>query len=557
MKITRHISKKLFVAAIASSVADSIGISLLYPLLSKESLNQIGIHGNWDFLENNINAIFLAVAISSTIFKLWYSGYRSKQVYLSTALETQKAYNNILELPYYRHLAISSGQIISHLTDRSNRVAGYKLQVTALLSAAMSIVLTLFITVVVSWKFTIAACALIAAFYISAFRTQKQKLRTLGKNIAHNQTKLVAHIQDTSNNIIPIKLEGLQKLYGASFRDINHAMRLNESKAYFLTVFPRQALEGFVLVFGGVLAMIISRDPQTLEQYLPTIAIFLVALSRLIPGAQQVFSSFAGMQADKKGVEEFYTFVDETEREQSLSQEIDFTHSIELKEVDYGFDSHTDVLKGVNLRIKKGERILILGESGSGKTTLALLLMGLLVPKSGAVFIDTKILSESEHHKLRNLFAFLPQQIYLNDRILDDVVSAKSLAGGRIMKTLNNLAVANIADRLRDVPLESRTLGENGRYLSGGQRQRLGLAKALISERPVIVFDEPTSALDAENEARVLREINDIIEPGKTLIIISHSARLASDIAFDKVLTVKQGAVQVRHSDPLSTLSNK
>ena len=189
----------------------------------------------------------------------------------------------------------------------------------------------------------------------------------------------------------------------------------------------------------------------------------------------------------------------------------------------YLMNSKNFALENINLVIKKGENIGIMGITGSGKTTFINILMGLLKPQFGNILIDNKKIENVKNNWLK-IIGCVPQEVFILDNTLKH-----NIAFGVDEKDINikkiNLAIklANLEDLKDSLKFGIETLvGEKGSRVSGGQRQRIGIARALYNDPEILIFDEATNALDAKTEKEIVKEIFDK-SLDKTIIFVSHN----------------------------------
>jgi ABC-type multidrug transport system fused ATPase/permease subunit len=215
-------------------------------------------------------------------------------------------------------------------------------------------------------------------------------------------------------------------------------------------------------------------------------------------------------------------------------EKLDFLHEIILQDVSFAFDKN-NILEKVNLNISKGDKIAFIGNSGSGKSTLIDIIMGLLLPSSGDVFIDKVKLSSNNIKSWRDKISFIPQDIYLFDgTVAENIVFGSNYNADKVDDVLKK---ANIYDFFCNREGHNTKVGEGGVLLSGGQKQRIAIARALYKDSSVLILDEATSALDNETEHIIMEDLyNTTINI--TLIIISH--RLSSIVRCDKVFDVSK-----------------
>lgn len=211
----------------------------------------------------------------------------------------------------------------------------------------------------------------------------------------------------------------------------------------------------------------------------------------------------------------------------------------EFKDIKFHYaDDDRPVLKGLNLKINKGETIAFVGESGSGKTTIINMAIGFYKPTEGEMYIDGKKASDLDLHSYRQHIAVVPQNtILFSGTIRDNITYGKTdVTEEEVMAAV---AAANLKSVIAKLPDGLDTnIGEHGDKLSGGQRQRISIARAIIRKPDVIIFDEATSALDTVSEAEIQNAINNLTRD-KTTFIVAH--RLSTIRQADKIAVMRDG----------------
>lgn len=212
---------------------------------------------------------------------------------------------------------------------------------------------------------------------------------------------------------------------------------------------------------------------------------------------------------------------------------------IEIKGLNKYFgDLH--VLKDVDLTVKAGEKLVIIGPSGSGKSTLIRCVNYLEEPTSGTVTIDGIELSRKNHLEMaRKYSSMVFQQFNLYPNMT--VVGNLTLAPIKLQKKSREEATENALTALRRVGLEAKA-GEYPQNLSGGQQQRVAIARALCTKQPIILFDEPTSALDPEMVQEVLNVMVELAQENITMMCVTHEMGFAREVA-DRVIFVDDGQI--------------
>lgn len=228
----------------------------------------------------------------------------------------------------------------------------------------------------------------------------------------------------------------------------------------------------------------------------------------------------------------------------SLEEEIDtgsidvieFKDEIVVSNVTFSY-GEGNVLKNFNLRVKKGQKIALVGLSGSGKSTLINLLLGLYPISEGSITIDGKKLSDIKLRKLRRLFGLVSQDVFL---FHDTIRSNLTIGGDFTTEQIDRaLEVSYASEFVNKLPKGLETVvGDRGAKLSGGQQQRLTIARAFLQNTDILLFDEATSALDNESEKVVQRALESIAG-NKTVIAVAH--RLSTIQDYDRIFVLKEG----------------
>jgi len=215
--------------------------------------------------------------------------------------------------------------------------------------------------------------------------------------------------------------------------------------------------------------------------------------------------------------------------------------------VSFGGADAAPALDRIDLEIRAGETVALVGPSGAGKTTLVNLLPRFLDPTGGTVTLDGIALPQWNLASLRDQFALVGQEVVLfNDSIAANVSFGAAADPARIDAALR---AANLGDLVATLPQGARTpIGHNGAQLSGGQRQRLAIARAIYKDAPLLILDEATSALDSESE-RLVQQALETLMKGRTSIVIAH--RLSTIERADRIIAIEAGRVveQGTHKD--------
>ena len=198
----------------------------------------------------------------------------------------------------------------------------------------------------------------------------------------------------------------------------------------------------------------------------------------------------------------------------------------------YGFGTYT--LSDLNLTIKQGEKVSLVGISGSGKTTLAKMIVNFYEPNQGNIRLGNMDLKMIDKKQLRQYINYLPQQSYIfSGSILDNL----TLGASPDITQEDILMACQIAADIEAMPLGYQTELSDGAGLSGGQKQRLALARALLTQAPILILDEATSGLDVLTEKKVINNLMQLTD--KTIIFVAHRLSIAKQV--DRVIVLDKG----------------
>ena len=289
------------------------------------------------------------------------------------------------------------------------------------------------------------------------------------------------------------------------------------------------------MTIGGILSLIAAKmllrgNPDSL---IASLGVLALAAVRIMPSLNRVVSLFNDIKFNMPLFNEIYDDFMVVKRNKDFAernvfkveaQRMEFNKEISVEKLTFAYPSKAekDVLKEASFKIPKGSFCGIIGPSGAGKTTFVDILLGLLPPKSGAIYVDDQDIYKNTSGWLNNI-AYVPQAIYLIDASIRENIAfghtADQIDDEKVERVLK---MAELYDFVQSLPDGINTnVGEMGNKLSGGQKQRIGIARALYNEPAVLVLDEATSALDNNTERQITNTILKL--KGKiTIIAIAH-----------------------------------
>jgi ATP-binding cassette subfamily B protein len=516
-------------------------------ILLNEFLNLLGIQKTPDI------ALFLTIIFSS--FVLLTAFFRLLLIFVYTRLSnivsaelSVSMYEIALYRPYMDHINSNSSKIITLLIKNI-------MQVYVTLSSTVVIITSLVIFIVLAaalfWIHPV-----IILIFICFFGALYYLINLFFRNIVINNSKIinkeqnkeVRTVQEGLGAIRDILLDGTQEVYVKLFKTsaINKSYKIAESAL--IQQSPRFFLEALGLILMATLLFVISKRPEGINSELGVLSALALGAQRLIPLMNSLYTNYAYANSGKTEFEQVVLFF---EKNKNIKKEIfpldkiKFEDSIQLKKISFSYNKNVPlVLKNVDVKIKKGSRIGIIGMTGGGKSTFVDILMGLIKPNKGKLLIDGITIDEKNIKSWQYNIAHVPQSIYLSDASI-----AENIAFGIPFEDINLEDVKFFAEKAKIAKfIENRPnrykeiIGERGIRLSGGQRQRIGIARALYKRADLIIFDEATNALDSTTEDSVMNSIYGL-DKNLTIIIIAH--RITTLEKCDKIFKVENGTIKI------------
>ncbi len=396
------------------------------------------------------------------------------------------------------------------------------------------------------------ALALLGGAYLILYWLIRGLAARLGRVRAEANRARYRAINEALGGIKDTKLLGIEQHSLESFHAPSLRMAEANTTVNFVGEAPHYLMQA--LAFGGMILLCIilmsneeSSGGTPVATIVPILGVFAFAGQRLMPELSKLYRGATQLRYGTAAVNTLYADLVQGEPGEKCDEIADralgLKHSLQLQNVCFRYPNAERLgLEGIDLTIRAGERIGIVGTTGAGKTTLADIILGLLRPTSGTILVDGIKVTTENVYSWRRSVGYVPQEIFLNDASIAENIalgaSPKDIDEGRLREVAQIAQIAHLIDE--ELPDGYRTtLGERGVRLSGGQRQRVGIARALYRHTELIVFDEATSALDNMTENEVMDAINAM--PGKTVIMIAH--RLSTVRLCDRLVVLEAGRI--------------
>ncbi|HEX2910112.1 MAG TPA: peptidase domain-containing ABC transporter [Chloroflexia bacterium] len=537
-KYLRYLLRSRWVVAqviMVSLLLQLVGLGL--PFLTKLVVDQV--------IPSGLNSVLLLLGmgmLALVLAQLLITLLRaSLLVYLQARLDTQMMlgfFEHLLSLPYRFFLLRSSGDMLTRMA--SNTVIRDTLT-GQLLSLLLDSTLIVVYLAVLFWQSTVfgaVVCGL-GLLQVVILLVTARPLRELTSRDLLAQGKAQGYLNEALAGIATVKAAGaeqrtLNRWSNFFYDQLNVSVRRNylsavvDSLISCLRTFSPLAL----LWLGTVQVLDGNMSIGTMLALNSLAASCLTPLASLVSSGQrlQLVRAHFDRVAD----------VHSAEPEQSLAEATlppALTGQIELRNVSFKYDPNAPfVLQGINLSIKPGQKVALVGKTGSGKSTLARLLLGLYLPTEGEIYYDNLPLSSLNYQAVRSQFGIVLQDTYVFSGTIRQNIAFNNPEVG-LEKVVEATRLAGLHDDLAQMPMGYETyVSEGGSALSGGQRQRLALARALAHSPSVLLLDEATSNLDVLTEQVVDNNLNRL---NCTRIVIAH--RLSTIRNSDLILVVDRG----------------
>jgi len=492
--------------------------------------------------------IVISVFFKNIFIYLSYRVLAPMRNYVMTKLRSD-LYAKILELPIGFFTEKRKGDIISRMSNDANEIEWSVMStLEGLIRDPLQILIILTIMVMMSPALSLFLLVLLPLTGFIIGRVS----RSLKKQSTSSQEQLgtlMSILDETLGGLRVIKAFNAEKILRNKFFDTNDTLNHIRNKMNFrrdlaspMSEFLGVLVLSCILWFGGILVLN-HKAGLSPENFITYILFF----TQIINPAKALSTAFYNAQRGAAAIERIeeilkapITVIDDPAAKPIPA----FTDSIEFKNVSFYYDD-TAILKNINLTIRKGKTIALVGSSGAGKSTLADLVPRFHDVSEGELLIDGVNIKAFSLHAVRNLMGIVTQEpILFNDSIANNIALGIDNATRTDIEQAAKVANAYNFILQKEAGFDTN-IGDRGSKLSGGERQRLTIARAVLKNPPILILDEATSALDTESERLVQDAINNMMQ-NRTSIVIAH--RLSTIRHADEIIVLQKGEIAERGS---------
>ncbi|OAP71947.1 ABC transporter ATP-binding protein [Psychrobacter sp. SHUES1] len=541
----------LGIASIAPFMALVGDISLLQQEGVYSKLYQLsGISNPIDFLFLAGCLVLLMLTISTVVSMLttWRLAVYGASVGTELA---DRLYSYYMQQSWLFHASGSSAQLTKQVSTEANRISGGIIQ--PLMNLNAKLVLALFISISIFIYNPIIAVVGISAFvlaYMIMYKLVRKSLILNGRRLSDVSTQRFRLMNEGFGGIKDVLLLDRKYDFIDRFTEQGGLQARAQGTNNTISLVPRFFVE--LLAFGAMISLVlvlIKSYDGNLGQVLPVLAIYALACFKLLPALQQIYASVTQIKGNCAAFEAVKEDLQQSETAQNKLNEkitipkLKLEQQIRLDDISFTYPNKEKyALNNVSISIPVNHVIGIVGSSGSGKSTLIDIILGLLPPQSGNIYIDDTLVTKDNISGWQNNLGFVPQSIFLSEGSIAENIAfgipADDIDYDQVMKAIS---LAHLTELVEELPEGIITkVGERGVQLSGGQRQRIGIARALYNEADILIFDEATSALDGITEKIIMDAIHDFTGQ-KTIIMIAH--RLKTVQKCDTIYLMEKGRV--------------
>lgn len=535
-------------------ILEVLSLGILIPIItlllsSEDNLTHIPLMENLyefiPFIKENTVLFFSALILIVFSFKsiyLIYLNYR-KNRFSSNIVKyvSDKLYKNILSRDYNFHVKRNSAETIRNLQSDITFFTIYlESYISLIIEIGLAVSVLVFLIIVEPLGSIITFLFLIITSGIY-FRIIRRRVADYGEKRQEVDFKKNKTIIESLNGIKDIKILNLGGTFIRKFSKITKEVAEINTNYFTLSQFPRYMLE-LISVYGiFILMFVLIYQNQDSDYIITTLGIFVAGIFRLIPNVNKIIVSLQNLKYSLPSLNSIILELNSNVilNNNNSKRKNKLIASIRLNNISFNYDDKENILKNLNLEIKKGEVIGISGESGSGKSTLADILMGIQKPTSGQILVDGKNINQNPIN-----IGYVPQKVFFIDgNIKQNIGFGISDSLIKISKINKCIEISQLTKFINSLDKGVYTeIGENGLMISGGQQQRIGIARAFYRDPEVLVLDESTSALDDKTQDEFLNFLKTL--KGKiTMILISHQLKKVNFC--DKKYKVEKGNLKL------------
>ncbi|MDB4208823.1 ABC transporter ATP-binding protein/permease [Amylibacter sp.] len=451
-------------------------------------------------------------------------------------------FKKVLFCKYENSKSVSSADTVVDLIPRVNSIVfGVILPLLTLTTNLIIVVVVLGFALFLISKFLMVLMISVAITFQLAWYFSAKKLTKNGVLISNGLRGAAETTIEIIKNKKMIELGQDYKFYLDIFKNVDQSAKSASARNQFIVGLPRYYVEIIIAIVITCYIIINASANVSLNRIVAELAVAMILFQRLFPIAQSIFRSFGLIKSSIPSMRDAFSLFQLNEKKllEENNKIVKFEDYIELENVQFRYEKQKVTLNIKNIKISKGEKVILSGRSGLGKTTIIDIFMGLLQIDKGFILVDGVPINEKNLNSWQNKIEHVEQDFYIANRsVFQNICNNKTIYKDDVLRIKYLCKKLSLDNVIMTLPGQyNEKLGEDGSKLSGGERQRLMIARALFNDPEVLFFDEATSALDFDNKVRLYDLIKSEF-PYLTLISITHDSREIE--FFDRIIDCHQ-----------------
>ena len=483
-------------------------------------------------------ALFVVIGLSSlfALTSISASSWVSNKVIMDLRVDM---FSKLLKLPKSYFDNNTTGQTLSKLTFDVEQISAAASTIwLEFIKSSLTVVILTGYLFYKNYLLSLTLLVLLPLVYL-AVKLSTSRIRRGSKKVQDSMGGMTHLLDENISGNDLIKVYNAQESEKNKFFNIINIIRQQRFKVDLAGGVNTSIVN---VLIGLCLAVVVFLSSTYLIMSAGDFLAFFTAMGMLVKPAKTLININKPLQQALVAAISVFSLIDE-KSEENIGEQLmsNVEGDIIFQNVSFSYNDEKVSLNNINLTIKQGETIALVGSTGSGKTTLINLLIRFYNPTNGKILINNKDINSFDLESFRSNFSFVDQNV----RLFNDSISGNIAFGQKDRMTMDSIVDAaktsnsiEFIEKLDD-KFESE-IGEDGVTLSGGQRQRLSIARAIAKDSPILILDEATSALDSATEKLVQSAINKM-QQGRTTIIIAH--RLSTIQNADRIIVLKDGEI--------------
>ena len=555
----------LLILIFIGSLLELVGVSAVLPLanvaIEPDIINQQDTYrliAEWFKLESaNDFVLFFSLILAilyivKNVYLVLYRNFQYKFTYNTNKSIALKLMDSYLHQDYLFHVAHNVAELQRNITTDVSQFVNTVSTIINITVEGCTSFLLLLLLLMADPITTMLVIGILGVAILIYWSISKRLQLKYGVEAREASRELNKWLLQAFGGIKEIKVMNREHFFLNNYDEAYQKNIIANKRYNIVTMLPKHVIETIVICSILLTMSIRILQGTDVREFITSLMVFAVAAMRMLPSFNRITEYISTVMFNKAGVDNVFKDLQEIERLERKSalqrhdiEKLQLQGEIKIEHLSFVYpNTSKKIFDNASLVIHKNQSVAFVGSSGAGKTTLADIIIGLLEPNQGQVYVDgVDVFTHLEAwHKT---IGYIPQMIYL----MDDTIRANVVFGipeeeiddEKVWKALERAEIADFV-RTLDEGLYTQ-IGDRGVRLSGGQRQRIGIARALYSEPDVLILDEATSALDNETEAAVMESV-DSLHGKTTLIIIAH--RLSTIQNCDKIYAVEEGKIVLK-----------